>query len=80
MDKRKQGINSALIECKKFLFYSFSDQINIDIQVEMYKTRLRRIILQEKKYFSKLNKMNQFFDKWQDFSPVYMSYGPDPLL
>ena len=80
MDKRKQGINSALIECKKFLFYSFSDQINIDIQVEMYKTRLRRIILLEKKYFSKLNKMNQFFDKWQDFSPVYMSYGPDPLL
>merc|ERR1711954_591741 len=76
----KDGLNSILLEIKKFIFYNFSHEKSIDVQLNMMKNRLRRLILLEKKYYASTNKLNFFYSKWESFSPIYMIYGPDPFL
>ena len=76
----KEGLNSILLEVKKFIFYSYDPDKSIDIQISMLESRLRRLIILEKKYYSAIDKWDHFFDKWEIFSAIYMTYGPDPFI
>ena len=74
-----EGLNSALLELKKFIFYNFSSEKSMNLQFSIFLSRLRRIILCDKRYYVSNNKSSLFYEKWRDFSPVYQIYGPDPL-
>ena len=78
-DKKYEGLNCALIELKKFIFYNFSPDKNINLLLSLYTYRLRRIILCEKRFYFSINKIDFFYEKWKYFAPVYQIHGPDPL-
>ena len=46
--KENIGLNCLLLELKKFIFYNFDHNSNVDIQINMFKSRLKRIIILEK--------------------------------
>ena len=76
----KFALNSVLLELKKFIFYSYNHNSNIDVQFSMFIKRLRRLILLEKSHYFSVNKIDYFYKKWEQFSEVYMFHGPDPIL
>ena len=76
----KFALNSVLLELKKFIFYSYNHNSNIDVQFSMFIKRLRRLILLEKSHYFFVNKIDYFYKKWEQFSEVYMFHGPDPIL
>ena len=75
-----EGLNCVLLETKKFIFYNFKHDKNINTQINMLKNRLRRIILLEKRHYYVINKIEHFHEKWKHFEEIYMIYGPDPLM
>lgn len=78
--KENIGLNCLLLELKKFIFYNFDHNSNVDIQINMFKSRLKRIIILEKRYYLRRDKIDYFHEKWEKFSEVYMFYGPDPMF
>ena len=49
------------------------------VQFEIYKNRLRRVIICDKRYHFGQNKIDAFFEKWKLFYNIYQIYGPDPM-
>ena len=74
-----EGLNCALIELKKYIFYNFDKDKSIKINFRLYKSRLRRVILCDKRYHFSCDKIDHFYKKWSKFSSVYQIYGPDPM-
>ena len=77
--KDYEGLNCALIELKKYIFYHFSEERSPNVNFRIYNSRLRRIVLCDKRHSFSRNKFETFYEKWKYFSPVYQIYGPDPL-
>ena len=77
--KSYEGLNSALLELKRYIFYHFSDSKSINLHLHIFKNRLRRIILCDKRYYASKNNYEYFYEKWECFSPVYQLFGPDPM-
>ena len=77
--QKYQGLNCALLELKRYIFYNFSVERNLGLHFKIYENRLRRIILCDKRYHLRMNKYTIFYEKWKNFSPIYQIYGPDPL-
>ena len=73
-----EGLNRFLLELKQFIFYNYLPDKNLNIQFNSFINRIRNLILKEKRYYSSQNKMDYFFDKWHNFSEIYILYGPDP--
>ena len=61
--KKFDGLNCALLELKKFIFYNFSSQKSLSLQFTLYLNRLRRIIILDKKYYLENNKIELFYEK-----------------
>ena len=78
-DKANNGLNCALLELKQYIFYNFSSNKSLTLHFNLYISRLRRLILKEKRYYLSVNKLELFFDKWSNFSSVYILLGPDPM-
>ena len=79
VDKDKEGLNCALLELKRFVFYNFDEPKNHESQFNIFKSRLRRTILLDKKFYCSKNNHDFFYKKWELFCPIYMIHGPDPL-
>ena len=73
-----EGLNCALLELKQYIFYNFSSDKSLTLQFNLYLNRLRRLIIKEKRYYLSLNKLDYFYEKWLNFSAVYLLHGPDP--
>ena len=78
--KTKEALNCILIEIKRYIFYEWANDISDSIKLRILKSKLRRIILLEKRHFHEKNDINGFYEKWKDFTPIYDMFGPDPLL
>ena len=77
--KDNEGLNCFLLELKQFIFYNYLIDKNLNIQFKCFINRIRKLILKEKRFYSSQDKMDYFFDKWHNYSEIYMLHGPDPL-
>ena len=74
------ALNSVFIVIKKYIFYEWAQTTSYNTRLRIIKSRVRRIIMLEKRYYSSKNELDVFFEKWKNFTPIYDMYGPDPLL
>ena len=74
------GLNHFLIETKKFIFYDLrnSETFDAEFMFELFKTKLKYIIIKEKAIAMQRGKFDSFCEKWFNFAPIYNFYGPDP--
>ena len=81
----KQGgkflaLNHILLELKKTIFYSTTEEISSQTFCEQFWNKIKSIILKEKRIFSENNKYEIFCEKWDDFTHIYDFRGPDVQL
>ena len=78
----KQGskylaLNQILLELKKAIFYSTTEELNSPAFCGRFFTKLRSLIIKEKRISSENNKLDVFFSKWDHFTAIYDFRGPD---
>ena len=71
------GLNHALLELKKFIFYSTTEDLMSPTCCERFLVKLRSLIIKEKRLFSENNKFENFCSKWEHFTAIYDFRGPD---
>ena len=74
------ALNHALLELKKFLFYSTKETISLPYFSELYFSRIKSLIIKEKKIAIKNDKYDNFSNKWKEFTCIYDFMGPDIQL
>ena len=71
------ALNHILLELKKTIFYSTTEEISSQTFCEQFWNKIKSIILKEKRIFSENNKYETFCAKWDDFTHIYDFRGPD---
>ena len=72
------ALNCALLELKQYIFYNYSSGKSLTLHFTLYINRLRNLIKKEKRYYITQDSLDFFYDKWSNFSSVYILHGPDP--
>ena len=71
------ALNHTLLELKKNIFYSTTEDLNSPSFCELFFNKLRKLIIKEKRIFTENNKYEKFCEKWKDFTSIYDFRGPD---
>ena len=71
------ALNHTLLELKKNIFYSTTEDLNSPSFCELFFNKLRKLIIKEKRIFTQNNKYEKFCEKWKDFTSIYDFRGPD---
>ena len=78
----KQGdkhlaLNHILLECKKMIFYSTTEDLISPAFCEHFINKLRLLIIKEKRLALESNSFETFCSKWETFAAIYDFRGPD---
>ena len=71
------GVNHVLLELKKLVFYSCKDDISVVAFRELFKNKIRSLIIKEKTIAQSNNEYATFCVKWDSFTAFYDFRGPD---
>ena len=71
------ALNQILLELKKSIFYSCTEELSSNAFCEQFKAKLQKIIIKEKHMISKSNIIEQFFSKRTNLTAIYDFRGPD---
>ena len=74
------ALNHILLELKKKIFYSTTEEINSQSFCEQFWNIIRKLIIKEKRIFSEKNKFEIFSTRWNDYTMIYDFRGPDVQL
>ena len=74
------ALNHILLELKKKIFYSTTEEISSQSFCEQFWNIIRKLIMKEKRIFSEKNKFEIFSTRWNDFTMIYDFRGPDVQL
>ena len=80
IETNDQALNAVFIIIKKYIFYEWAQNTSYATKLNIIKSRVRRVILLEKKYYDSKHELDGFFEKWKNYTSIYNMYGPDPLL
>ena len=72
-----QGLNHALLELKKLIFYTWDPNIEIDAFLDLFIDKIRKLIIKEKQCVVSNKLYEQFNTKWEKFKIIYDFNGPD---
>ena len=70
------ALNQILLELKKNIFYSSTDELSDVAFCEQFKAKLRNLIIKEKQIVFNYN-VDKFSSKWKNFTNIYDFRGPD---
>ena len=73
----REGINHTLLELKKHIFYDWNVEIEVIAFCELFKSKIRSLIIKEKNIAQSNNQLVNFYSKWDNFTPIYDFRGPD---
>ena len=77
--KGNEGLNCALLELKQYIYYNYSLNKGLTLHFKLFINRLRRVMIKDKRFYHSQNNLDYFYDKWRNFSEVYILHGPDPM-
>ena len=75
--EKYNGLNHLLLELKKTIFYSNKECLCSPSFVDLFWNQVRNLIKKEKIVKLKVNRLDEFEDKWKDFTKIYDFRGPD---
>ena len=71
------GYNHFLLELKKTIFYSTTADLDSPTFIDQFYSKIKSIIIKEKRLSLKNDKFGHFCVKWENFSTIYDFRGPD---
>ena len=72
------GLNHALLELKKLIFYSWNPNIRLNLFLDLFTVTVRKLIIKEKQSINSVKSYDQLKSKWENFKEIYDFNGPDP--
>ena len=74
-----EGLNHFLLELKIFIFYDFVENEGLQLTIDRFYNKIRRLIIKEKHIARGEIRYERFVEKWQNYTQVYDFRGPDLL-
>ena len=71
------GLNHALLELKKLIFYSWNPNIRLNLFLDLFTVTVRKLIIKEKQSINSVKSYDQLKSKWENFKEIYDFNGPD---
>ena len=71
------GLNHALLELKKLIFYSWDPNIQVNTFLDLFILTVRKLIIKEKQFINSAKTYDQLKSKWDNFIEIYDFNGPD---
>ena len=78
--KNNAALNQIIIELKKELFYNWDIYADLDIFLEIFVAKVRKIMIIEKNCIKSETNFKQYCNKWEKFIDIYDFRGPDPSI
>ena len=78
--KNNAALNQIIITLKKELFYNWDNYTDLDIFLESFVAKVRKIMIVEKKCVKSGENFKQYCIKWEKFIDIYDFGGPDPSI
>ena len=78
--KNNAALNHIIIELKKEIFYNWANYADLEIFLERFVAKVRKIMIVEKECIKSDQNFNQYCKKWEKFTDIYDFRGPDPSI
>ena len=72
-----QGLNHILLEFKKYIFYSWEEDVTVLNFFEAFRRKIMHLIIKEKQIAVKSDNFETFANKWELYTEFYDFFGPD---
>ena len=71
------ALNQILLELKKMIFYSWDPAIQIDLFLDIFVSKIRKLMIMEKHISITFKSLDRYSAKWEKYKNIYDFNGPN---